>query len=127
LSASLSCSSLRAAVCTSFHVGQTHVHCPFGEADPAIAAGIVCHLLMGETVHQGAEHVDVSGIGHAGCCEALTGERIELECERIGVLRGLETGDGPLKEELMAYDILTREPHEHLHELDEGIAGVVAE
>ena len=91
----------------------------------AVAAGIVCHLLMGQSGHQGAEDVDVSGIEHAGQRPALAGELVELESKRKGRRGRLETRDRPLEQKLMAYDVVTREPHQLLRELDQRMARVV--
>jgi len=82
---------------------------------------------MGEAVDEGAEEIDLSGIGHACGGESLASDVVELESERVGGGRRLEAGDRSLEQQLVAYHVLGREPHQRLDELDERFAWVVVQ
>ena len=106
-----------------FDLGEVHLDRLAREAHPAVAAGVVGNLLVGEAGHDGGEQIEVAWFADPGSGEAFLADRVELSCDGVGLLGRLEAGDGALEEQLVADGVGRRKPGELLDQIDERLVG----
>ena len=87
------------------HVLVEHLDGVVDQPDPAVAAGVVGQLLVGEAGAEGGEQVERLGVGDAAPREQLAdlGQVGLGDRERLG--RGLEAGDRALEQQLVAGEV----------------------